>query len=135
MCDFQYIYAVTSGSPSIYGLTNRLLKIMLEICTVEDILGLIGSEHIWTYLRYLWFYPYKVIILDGNSEHVTQVGRKTFFSIRFVTAPYRNKCRKQIRKPLSLDTARAPISEWPSNISTMDPPVKTWIRPAPIFLF
>ena len=62
-----------------------------------------------------------VLILDGNPEHVAQLGRKIrLFEInfRFATATDVNKCLKKLKMPISLSTC-ATISKLPYNMIIM----------------
>ena len=63
-----------------------------------------------------------VLTLDGNSEHVAHAWKKWVFpkrhKIRFVTTLNLIKCLKHIKKQ-RLRLTCAPISDLPSNISTM----------------
>ena len=59
-----------------------------------------------------------VLILDGNSEHVTHVKRKTLILFKFASSVDLDKCLKQVILSISRYTC-APISELPSYISTM----------------
>ena len=71
--------------------------------------------------RHLASASVRVFLLDGNSEHVSQVWRKRDLSEnKFSAAVDRNKCLKPIKLLILFNTC-ATISEIPSDINTSLP--------------